>query len=89
MGGNYKLNLGVDFKGFLQSNRIHVPSVPLCIDEDRNSALVNHRIHGGIKGHVGAEYPFPFHCAVADGRFPVELFPREFHTQVEGCSATG
>ena len=72
VGSYHQLDLGVDIKCLFQRHGIHVPGIPVGVDEHRDAALVNHRVHRGVEGHVGAEDPLAFHRAVTDGGLAIE-----------------
>ena len=89
MGSDYQLDLRVNLKGLLQSNWVHVPGVPLGVDEHGNTALVDHRVQRRIEGHVGTEHTTPFHRAVTDGRLAVESLTGKLHAQVQRSRTAG
>ena len=83
-----KTDVRIEFKRLFQCNGIHVPRVPLGVNENRFPTLIGHRVDRGIESHVTAENFSPLQGAMANLRLAVELFAGEFHRQVQcGCAA--
>ena len=83
-----QLHIRVNFEGLLQGFRAHVPAVRLRIDKHGFAALVGHRVHGGVKGTVGAKHLMPLQRSDVHGLPPVQPFSGQADRQVQG-SGTG
>ena len=65
-GADDQFDVGVDLKRLFERDGIHVPGLALGVDENRDAALVNHGVDGGVKGHIAAKNAFPLEGAVPD-----------------------
>ena len=72
-----RLYLRVELKRLFQGHRVHVPGIPLRVDEHGYAPLVHHRVHSGSEGHIRTKHLVP------------RLYPRQFHTQMKGGGAGG
>ena len=72
---HHHFHLRIKIKGFFQSNRVHIPGIIFCINKNRNTTLIYHRIYCSIKGHVGTEYLIS------------RSYSRQFHSHME-CSSS-
>lgn len=75
MGEYHHLHLRIYFESLFQCFRIHIPGVVLRIDEHRHAALVDHRVHCSVKGHIGTEY------------FISRLYLRQLHRHMKSSRA--
>ena len=52
MSHDHQLHLGIQGERLFQRDGVHVPAVRLSVDKDGDSALVDHGVQRGVKGHV-------------------------------------
>ena len=91
----HKFYVRISFKGLFQCFRRHVPGIILGVNKYRFSALINHRIHRGVKSHVRAKHPPSVKTAASaqpvrrgdTGTASVQPFRRQFNRQVNGRRA--
>ena len=89
MGHDHQAHVGIERKGLLQGNGVHVPGVALHVDQDGLAALVADRVHRGVEGGVRREDPPPLQHPVADLRLAVEPLARQPDGQMQGGSSRG
>ena len=89
MSHDHQLHLGIQGERLFQRDGVHVPAVRLGVDKDGDTALVDHGVQRGVKGHVRAEHTPPLESAVADGRLAVEPLPRQLYAQMQRSGAAG
>ena len=71
------LDIRVDLKCFFQRHRVHIPGVTFGINENRDTALINHRVHRSAESNVGTKYLFAIQHTFADPGLTVHGFSRK------------
>ena len=52
----HQAHIRINFEGFLEGDRVHVPGFVFGVDEHGLAILVSDGVHGGIERHVAAEH---------------------------------
>ena len=86
---HHQAHVGVDFEGFLEGGRVHVPGVVLGVDEHGLAVLVGDGVHGRVESHVAAEHPAALEGPGADFGHAVEGLARELGAEVQRGGAGG
>ena len=89
MSKNYQLDVGIYFKRFFQSHRVHVPGIVFGVNKHGNAALIDNGIHCGIEGHITGRNPMPVQRPLPQGGLTVKLFPCQLHCQMQRGSTGG
>ena len=79
------LDIRVYFKRLFQCHRVHIPGVTLGINKNRNTALINHRVHRGIESDIGTENFLIAQRSFSKFRLTIHGFPGKLHGKMERC----
>ena len=85
----HQAHIRINFEGFLEGDRVHVPGFVFGVDEHGLAILVGDGVHGGIERHVATEHLAFLECPGAGLGHAVERFACKLGAEVECGRACG
>ena len=85
----HQAHVRINFEGFLEGDRVHVPGFVFGVDEHGLAILIGDGVHSGVERHVAAEHLMVLERPGAGLGHAVERFACELGAEVECGRACG